>query len=75
MSGLLLSSQRCPGAVAVRYCSDHGTVWVGAAVAAVELIRPLIRAVPRGPLGLAATPEDRLTAGRLRAGEPWFEKA
>ncbi|MFF4116641.1 alpha/beta fold hydrolase [Streptomyces sp. NPDC001714] len=26
-------------------------------------------------LGLGATPEDRLAAARLRAGEPWFEEA
>ncbi|MER6272674.1 alpha/beta hydrolase [Streptomyces sp900105755] len=26
-------------------------------------------------LGLRATPEDRLAAARLRAGEPWFEEA
>ena len=26
-------------------------------------------------LGLRATPEDRLAAARLRAGEPWFEGA
>ncbi|MFG2960161.1 alpha/beta fold hydrolase [Streptomyces sp. NPDC048291] len=26
-------------------------------------------------LGLSATPEDRLAAARLRAGEPWFEEA
>jgi pimeloyl-ACP methyl ester carboxylesterase len=34
----------------------------------------LITAIPRA-LGLAATPEDRLAAARLRAGEPWFAAA
>ncbi|WP_307618944.1 alpha/beta fold hydrolase [Streptomyces sp. V3I7] len=34
----------------------------------------LITANPSA-LGLRATPEERLAAARLRAGEPWFEKA
>ncbi|MER6129008.1 alpha/beta hydrolase [Streptomyces sp. NPDC001795] len=34
----------------------------------------LITATPWA-LGMPATPEDRLTAARLRKGEPWFEEA
>ncbi len=34
----------------------------------------LVTAAPRA-LGMPATPEDRLAAARLRAGEPWFERA
>jgi pimeloyl-ACP methyl ester carboxylesterase len=39
-------------------------------VARLALITTAVR-----PLGLRATPEDRLAAARLRGGEPWFEKA
>lgn len=39
-------------------------------------IRRLVLITPNpSALGLRATPEDRLAAARLRAGEPWFAQA
>ncbi|AYN42872.1 alpha/beta hydrolase [Streptomyces dangxiongensis] len=39
-------------------------------------IRRLVLVTPNpSPLGMRATPEDRLAAARLRADEPWFARA
>ncbi|GHD86032.1 alpha/beta fold hydrolase [Streptomyces naganishii] len=53
------------GSLAALYAARHPD-----RVARLALITAALR-----PLGLAVTPEDRLTAARLRAGEPWFGKA
>lgn len=53
------------GSLATLYAARHPD-----RVSRLALIATAVR-----PLGLRATPEDRLSAARLRAGEPWFDKA
>ncbi|MFE2264053.1 alpha/beta fold hydrolase [Streptomyces griseosporeus] len=53
------------GSLATLYAARHPE-----GVSRLALITTAVR-----PLGLRATPEDRLAAARLRESEPWFDKA